>query len=99
MEITSIARDGESGNLRTSRPHLADQEAFDYRLTAQSPAIDRGVGVDPNSGRSVVPSEVYLHPTQVAPRPKRGRSMSGHTSSRVTIRIPRRYARIPPFIR
>jgi hypothetical protein len=62
----------ESGNLRTSRPYLEDQEAFDYRLTARSPAIDRGVEVDPNSGRSIVPSEVYMHPMQVAPRPKAG---------------------------
>jgi hypothetical protein len=60
------------GNIWATQPHFANQETFDYRLTARSPAIDRGVEVDPESGRAIVPSHVYVHPMQVAPRPKAG---------------------------
>jgi hypothetical protein len=58
------------GNLQTRRPYFEDPKMFDYRLTAQSPAIDRAVELDPETQRKIVPGYVYVHPMQVAPRPK-----------------------------
>lgn len=60
------------GNVQTDTPHFLDRTNFDYRITRESPAIDRAV--DPGSVRGIdlTPTNIYVHPAGAAPRPRRG---------------------------
>jgi hypothetical protein len=62
----------DSGNLQPSSPGLMDQAAYDYRLTASSPAVDQGVDPGSGGGVSLTPTQQYVHPLGVQPRPKAG---------------------------
>lgn len=62
----------DSGNLQPSSPGLVNQAAYDYRLTASSPAIDQGVNPGSGGGVSLTPTHQYVHPLAVQPRPQAG---------------------------
>jgi hypothetical protein len=49
------------GNWTADVPGLRDVKAYDYRLTPNSPAIDRGVDLASES-ESLIPKEQYVHP-------------------------------------
>ncbi len=50
---------------------------FDYRLLADSPAIDSAVEVVDNEGKSLIPIFEYEYPHKAVPRPLRGAVDSG----------------------
>lgn len=52
------------GNLVTERPSFVDRSSFDYRLRKDSPAVDAGV----SPSDDLLPKNIYVHPTGVAPR-------------------------------
>ena len=52
------------GNLATETPGFVNRDSFDYRLRKDSPAVDAGV----NPGDDLLPKNIYVHPTGVAPR-------------------------------
>lgn len=55
-------------NVLTSEPRFVDRARYDFRLTAESPAVD--AGIDPGSVNSIslLPVAEYLHPTGEAAR-------------------------------
>ena len=59
-----------SNNVVTEKPGFVDAAHYDYRLTAQSPAI--GAGVDPGKvgDFSLTPVFQYRHPIEKEPRPR-----------------------------
>lgn len=52
------------GNLATETPGFVNRDSFDYRLRKDSPAVDAGV----NPSDDLLPKNIYVHPTGVAPR-------------------------------
>ncbi|MDQ3000602.1 MAG: right-handed parallel beta-helix repeat-containing protein [Fibrobacterota bacterium] len=61
-----------SGNVSTTAPAFVNKATGDYRLTAGSPAIDKGK--DPGSAGTVnlAPTMQYLHPANAEKRPVKG---------------------------
>jgi len=59
-------------NLQTDEPGLADRAAFDYRLTASSPAINAGSNPGSAHDFELKPLYEYLHPVNRRQRPARG---------------------------
>jgi hypothetical protein len=51
------AQGGE--NFKAAEAGFRDPIAYDYRLTSNSPAVDRGV--DPADGGTIAPTEQYVH--------------------------------------
>jgi hypothetical protein len=60
--------DGWLNRLLSRAPRFVDRNAFDYRLTASSPAIDAGIDPGRIGGFKLAPVFHYVHPTQAAPR-------------------------------
>jgi len=59
-------------NLQTDEPGLVDRAAFDYRLTASSPAINAGSNPGSAHDFELKPLYEYLHPVSRQQRPARG---------------------------
>lgn len=61
-----------SGNVSTTAPAFVNKATGDYRLTAGSPAIDKGK--DPGSAETfnLAPTMHYLHPAKAEKRPVKG---------------------------
>jgi hypothetical protein len=59
-------------NLQTTSPMFVDIDAFDYRLTSGSPAINGGSNPGSAGGVSLAPLYQYVHPTKRAPRTSNG---------------------------
>ena len=60
------------GNLLTQSPAFVDRAAYDYRLTAGSPAVDKGKNPGAGDSASLIPAQQYVHPAAVAARPVQG---------------------------
>lgn len=68
---TVLTGPGEAkNNLATDQPGFADAARHDYRLTAQSPALNAGVDPGMAGGFSLVPAFYYSKYLESAPRPK-----------------------------
>ena len=65
-------RGAQAGNLITTAPHFVNQAAYDYRLTNESPGINKGVRPGMGTGYDLTAAYEYVHPLS-----KRPRSMSG----------------------
>lgn len=61
-----------AGNVVTRNPGFLDQAAYDYRLTAASPAIDMGKDAGSAGGMELKPVFHYLSPFASEPRPVKG---------------------------
>jgi hypothetical protein len=57
-----------AGNLVTDKPAFVDQSHYDYRLTAQSPAIDKGAAPGSAEGFSLAAVRQYIHPLKTEER-------------------------------
>jgi hypothetical protein len=51
-----------AGNVTTGKPAFRDSAKYDYRLTAASPAIDKGAAPGSAGGMDLAPAYQYLHP-------------------------------------
>jgi hypothetical protein len=60
-------------NLMPDSAGLADRQRYDYRLNAESPAIDSGSDPGSANGFSLAPVAQYVHPYRGEPRPAVGR--------------------------
>lgn len=70
---TAISGSAEtSGNLSTNSPGFASRSAYDYRLTASSPAIDKGSTPGFYAGFDLTPVYQWSAATGGQPRPKVG---------------------------
>jgi hypothetical protein len=56
-------------NLTTNAPGFVNEGAFDYRLTATSPAIDAGTAPGSAAGANLAPSYQYVHKAKRQSRP------------------------------
>jgi len=61
-----------SANLTGRDAGLVDAEGYDFRLSADSPAIDAGDGSIAAEGGLLIPDLQYVAPTGVEPRPRDG---------------------------
>lgn len=61
-----------TSNLQTSSPGLVDKAAYNYRLAAGSPAIDKGTNPGTGGAFSLTPIEHYKHKADKEVRPAVG---------------------------
>jgi hypothetical protein len=66
-----------AGNLVTDKPGFVDQAKYDYRLTAQSPAVDKGKTPGSGSGFSLEATRQYIHPVSTEARAAAGAPDAG----------------------
>ena len=59
-------------NLQTDASGFVGRAAYDYRLSANSPAIDVGMDPGARNGFSLVPTAEYVHPLK-----QRDRTITG----------------------
>ena len=75
LRLTSSAKSEESGNLifkTAAETGFVDAAAFDFRLKAGSPCIDKGVDPGKFGEFSLVPESQYVHPAKTEKRPTVG---------------------------
>jgi Right handed beta helix region len=66
-----------SNNVVTQAPGFSNRAAFDYRLTASSPAIDKGKEPGLLEGLSLLPVMQFIPPDMTQPRTLRGAPDAG----------------------
>lgn len=71
--VLSGASGDLQGNLQTTAPGLVNIDAFDYRLTAASPARDAGIEPGQGNGLNLKPVYQYLHVSDRELRPSDGK--------------------------
>jgi hypothetical protein len=69
--ITGFKPDS-SANLITQSPGFVDRNAYDYRLTANSPAIDKGKDPGQVDGATLLPDMQLIPPLNLLPRTTKG---------------------------
>lgn len=62
-----------AGNLIADIAGFADPKAFDFRLTKESPARDKGTEPGLVNGWPSRPASQYIHPVKTADRPRQGK--------------------------
>ncbi len=65
----SLPSSSDERNNRKGDPKFVDARTFDYRPT-DAAAIAGGVAAMPVGAQSLLPTEAYLHPLQLQPRPR-----------------------------
>ena len=55
-------------NVKTTAPKFVNRKGFDYRLSASSPAIDRGMSPGKTAEFMLNPISEYIHPVDFIPR-------------------------------
>lgn len=66
-----------AGNVVSQSPGLVDRAGFDYRLTASSPAIDKGADPGTGAGMSLSAVSEYVHPLSARERKAIGKPDAG----------------------
>lgn len=61
-----------ANNVTTSNPEFVNQGNYDYRLTANSPAIDAGINPGTGAGTSLTPTQQYVHSLDSESRTSQG---------------------------
>lgn len=62
----------EEANLQTDDPGFVDADGFDYHLLESSMAVNAGVDPGEGDGFDLTPTDQYLHPAALEPRPVDG---------------------------
>lgn len=75
--IFSGAAKDTAGNVITQAPAFVDRAAFDYHLTATSPAIDKAKDPGTGAGMSLTPIYQYAHPLNHQDRAPVGKADAG----------------------
>ena len=76
IPLTNHPKAEEAGNIvleSVAEARLADPARYDYRLQADSPAIDKGVEPGKAGEISLVPEFQYVHPAKAEKRPDHGK--------------------------
>jgi hypothetical protein len=63
------------GNVATANPGFVNRAAYDYRLTAGSPAIDKGKDAGAAGAVDLKPVFLYVHPVSNSPRVTAGAAL------------------------
>lgn len=66
--IVLQGRGVQAGNLNTRNAHLVDQAKYDYHLSKDSPAINKGAHPGTTTGYDLTPMFEYVHPINEVPR-------------------------------
>ncbi|MGC2112249.1 MAG: right-handed parallel beta-helix repeat-containing protein [Candidatus Korobacteraceae bacterium] len=66
--IVLQGRGVQAGNLATRNAHLVNQAEYDYHLSKESPAINKGVRPGVAAGYDLAPMFEYVHPVSKEPR-------------------------------
>lgn len=75
--LYSPAPKDTAGNVATQNPGFLDRAAYDYRLAAGSPAIDKGKDPGTGAGMALLPAVQYAHPLGKADRIIAGKPDAG----------------------